>query len=50
MIKNFSRSLESLLGAEYNSSVFRARAALSGETQQALVNLAHEPVEFYTDR
>ena len=32
MIKNFSRSLESLLGAEYTSAVCRARAALTGES------------------
>ena len=40
MIKNFSRSLESLLGAEYTSAVCRARAALTGESEQALVKLA----------
>ena len=45
MIKNFSRSLESLLGAEYTSAVCRARAALTGESEQALVKLAQEPVE-----
>lgn len=49
MIKNFSRSLESLLGAEYTSAVCRARAALTGESEQALVKLAQEPVEFYPD-
>ena len=43
MIKNFSRSLESLLGAEYTSAVCRARAALTGESEQALVKLAQEP-------
>ena len=42
MIKNFSRSLESLLGAEYTSAVCRARAALTGESEQALVKLAQE--------
>ena len=49
MIKNFSRSLESLLGTEYTSAVCRARAALTGESEQALVKLAQEPVEFYPD-
>ena len=46
MIENFSRSLESLLGAEYTSAVCRARAALTGESEQALVTIAREPVEF----
>ena len=49
MIENFSRSLESLLGAEYTSAVCRARAALTGESEQALVTIAREPVEFYPD-
>ena len=47
MIENFSRSLETLLGAEYTSAVCRARAALTGESEQALVKIAQDPVEFY---
>lgn len=47
MIENFSRSLEDLLGAAYVTAVCRARSALTGESEAALLDLARQPVEFY---
>ena len=37
MIKNFSRSLESLLGAEYTTALIRPRPAQTREKQHAQV-------------
>ncbi|MEI3013838.1 MAG: hypothetical protein V8T36_03260 [Ruthenibacterium lactatiformans] len=36
MIQNIRRSLTDLLGAEYTAAVCRARAALTGESPEAL--------------
>lgn len=47
MIKNFSLSLDALLGADYVEAVCRARTVLTGESEQELLRLARLPVEFY---
>lgn len=47
MIENFSRSLEDLLGADYVRAVCCGRAALTGESEDALLALARQQVAFY---
>ena len=42
MIQNIRRSLTDLLGAEYTAAVCRARAALTGESPEALRAVADE--------
>ena len=45
MIQNIRRSLTDLLGAEYTAAVCRARAALTGESPEALRAVADEEGE-----
>jgi acetylornithine/succinyldiaminopimelate/putrescine aminotransferase len=47
MIHDFSRSLADMLGEDYVSAACRARAALTGESEQDLQKIAHEEVAFY---
>ena len=49
MIQNIRRSLTDLLGAEYTAAVCRARAALTGESPEALRAVADEKVDFYPE-
>ena len=49
MIQNIRRSLTDLLGAEYTAAVCRARAALTGESPEALRSVADEKVDFYPE-
>ena len=46
MIQNIRRSLTDLLGAEYTAA---ARAALTGESPEALRAVADEKVDFYPE-
>ena len=47
MIQNFSRSLADLLGEDYIAAVCRARAALTGDSKEELLKIAHDEVAFY---
>ena len=47
MIRSIQRSLTDLLGEEYISAVCAARAALTGESPEALRAVADEKVDFY---
>ena len=47
MIRNIKRSLKDLLGSQYLRAVCGARAALTGESEDALWELACREVEFY---